>query len=385
MHRPTVRGRPMPRLSARAVDLLLVAAAAADSWIGVQDSGWPDVLLVALACAALLVRRRWPIVVFALVLPAALTTYVIVAPLIALFTLAERYRNRPALAACAVAFGVTSAVAWPLDSFDDPSVSVTAGFLVTAPTMLITGGYFIALAAAPVILGQLVQTRRDLAQRLADLQEAQEHQRELHAQTVLAKERAQLAREMHDVVSHQVSLIAVHAGALQVSTPDPATKDAARTIRTLSVTTLDELRHMVTLLRASGGKSSELAPQPTLTEFAQLIANSGIDVRVDGELPKDASAPVQRTVYRIIQEALTNIRKHAPGASAVIDIHRPGRGLDITVTNTAPTRIGLALPSSHQGLIGLRERAEILGGTFTSGPTPDGGYTLHVHLPNRTD
>ncbi|BFV56448.1 histidine kinase [Kitasatospora sp. CMC57] len=384
MYRPALLGRPMPQPSPRAVDLLLVAAAVADSWISVHDSAWPDVLLAGLACAALLVRRRWPVAVFVLTMPAALTSYVLLAPLIALFTLAERYRNRPALAACAVLFGVSSAVSLPVESFGDPSAAATSGFFITAPTVLITAGYLIALAAAPVILGQLVQTRRDLAKRLADLQEAQEHQRELHAQTVLARERAQLAREMHDVVSHQVSLIAVHAGALQVTTSDPAAKDAGRTIRTLSVTTLDELRHMVTLLRASGGNSAELAPQPTLAEFAQLIANSGIDVRVEGEPPEDASAPVQRTVYRIIQEALTNIRKHAPGASTVIDIHCSGRGLDITVTNTAPTRIGLALPSSQQGLVGLRERAELLGGTFTSGPTPDGGYTLHVHLPDRT-
>lgn len=109
--------------------------------------------------------------------------------------------------------------------------------------------YGLATAAAPVLFGQLLQAQRDLARRLVEIEEAREHERALHAQAVLARERAQLAREMHDVVSHQVSLIAVRAGALQVAAKDADAKEAARTIRSLSVTTLDELRTMVTLLR----------------------------------------------------------------------------------------------------------------------------------------
>ena len=105
-----------------------------------------------------------------------------------------------------------------------------------------------------MLLGRLVQARRDLAHRLSEIEEAREHERLLRSQAVLARERAQLAREMHDVVSHQVSLIAVQTGALQVAATDPDFEEGARTIRSLSVDTLDELRHMVTLLRASGGR-----------------------------------------------------------------------------------------------------------------------------------
>lgn len=96
-----------------------------------------------------------------------------------------------------------------------------------------------------------------MARRLEEIEEAREHERALHAQAVLARERAQLAREMHDVVNHQVSLIAVQAGAMQVAAKDPNAKEAARTIRSLSVTTLDQLRTMVTLLRASGGQATK--------------------------------------------------------------------------------------------------------------------------------
>lgn len=176
--------------------------------------------------------------------------------------------------------------------------------------------YGLATAAAPVLFGQLLQAQRDLARRLVEIEEAREHERALHAQAVLARERAQLAREMHDVVSHQVSLIAVRAGALQVAAKDADAKEAARTIRSLSVTTLDELRTMVTLLRASGGQATELTPQPTLVDLHRLVESSGTHAQLKGELPPTVGTPTQRAPYRTVQEALTNVRKHAPGATA---------------------------------------------------------------------
>jgi len=130
-----------------------------------------------------------------------------------------------------------------------------------------------------------------LARRLTEIEEAREHERALHAQAVLARERTQLAREMHDVVSHQVSLIAVQAGALQVAAKDAEAKEAARTIRSLSVTTLDELRTMVTLLRASGGSVTELTPQPTLADLHKLVESSGTQAQLAGELPPGVGSP----------------------------------------------------------------------------------------------
>jgi len=303
-----------------------------------------------------------------LTLPATLVVEVVVAPITTLYTLAERSRDRRLLTGCAIVAAAVLAVPWPLDWYSPPGETWT----------LIYFGHLLAATLAPVLVGQLVQARRDLKQQLTEIEEAREHERALHAQAVLARERAQLAREMHEVVSHQVSLIAVQAGALQVASKDTPSREAARSIRTLSVATLDELRHMVDVLRASGSGATELTPQPTLAQLEQLISNSGIDVELSGGPATDMPAPGQRAVYRTVQEALTNVRKHAPGARVRIEILRVGQDTEVTVTNTAPTR---PLPGSQQGLIGLRERAELLGGTFESGPTDDGGYRIRLRLP----
>lgn len=108
---------------------------------------------------------------------------------------------------------------------------------------------------------------------------------------------------------------------------------------------------------------------------------SGIDAELKTDLPEDLPPPVQRAVYRTVQEALTNIRKHAPGARATVRIEHSGGTLRATVANTAPTRSALPLPSARHGLAGLRQRAELLGGAVTAGPTADGGYELLLELP----
>ncbi|KOX06470.1 histidine kinase [Streptomyces sp. NRRL B-1140] len=357
------------RVPAPVVDIAVVAVAAVD--VGVVSMWGHTPLGVALAsvgCAALAFRRRFPLGVFLLTLPIALMQDVAVAVLVALFTLAERSRNRPLLAVCVALAAVASSTPWPLAEVDR---TMTLVFFV----------YGLATSAAPVLCGQLLQAQRDLARRLAEIEEAREHERTLHAQAVLARERAQLAREMHDVVSHQVSLIAVRAGALQVAAKDADAEEAARTIRTLSVTTLDELRTMVTLLRASGGHATELTPQPTLADLRKLVESSGIHAELSGELPPAVGTPAQRALYRTVQEALTNVRKHAPGAGARVELWQDGEGIGVTVTNSAPTRPSLSLPGSRQGLVGLRERADILHGTLDAGPTAEGGYRVRLRIP----
>lgn len=357
-----------------AVDAGLVVLAALDAWINLHGEAsafmWA---CAALGCAGLFLRRRLPLPVFLLTLPMTLFMDVAVAPIAALYALATRTRNRPLLAGCALLNAAATTLAWPLsDTFSGDT------FPGDRTWTLIEFVYTLAMAFAPILCGQLVQARRDVARQLVEVKVAREHERALYAQTVLARERAQLAREMHDVVSHQVSLIAVQAGALQVAAKDPDARDAARTIRTLSVNTLDELRHMVTLLRASGGKDTELTPQPTLADLQQLIANSGIETTLTGELPPGISTTAQRTVYRTVQEALTNVRKHAPGARAEVRLWHDAQHFGLTITNTAPTRPSVALPSARHGLIGLRERAELLDGTLTAEPTPKGGYEVEL-------
>ncbi|MYS91214.1 MULTISPECIES: sensor histidine kinase [Streptomyces] len=362
-----------------AVDAGLVVLAALDAWINLYDEATPFMwACAALGCAGLLLRRRFPLTVFLSTLPMTLFMDVAVAPIAALYTLATRTRNRPLLAGCALLNAAASTLAWPLsDTFSGDT------FPGERTWTLIQFVYTLATAFAPILFGQLVQARHDVARQLVEVEVAREHERALYAQTVLARERAQLAREMHDVVSHQVSLIAVQAGALQVAAKDPDARDAARTIRTLSVNTLDELRHMVTLLRASSGKETELTPQPTLADLQQLIANSGIETTLTGGLPPGISTTAQRTVYRTVQEALTNVRKHAPGARAEVRLWHDAQHFGVTVTNTAPTRPSVALPSARHGLIGLRERAELLGGALTAEPSPQGGYKIELRAPTR--
>ncbi|MFD5428118.1 sensor histidine kinase [Streptomyces sp. NPDC127084] len=358
------------RLPTPAVNAALVAFSIFDAWIQV---GTHDPVLLAfalVAAVALLLRHRLPLLTFVVTLPAVMVSDAIFAALVALYTLASLTRHRVLLGVCALAFTVCDSIKWPSASID---LSSTQGF--------VSLGYSAATAAAPVFLGQLVQTRRDLSLRLAEISEARDHERLLTAQSMLSQERAQLAREMHDVVSHQVSLIAVRAGALQVGTRDTEVRDAAATIRRLSVQTLDELRHMVSVLRASGGRPTELTPQPSVADLRRLVDSSGIDVEMCTELPDGLPAPVQRAIYRTVQEALTNVRKHAPGATATVRIRHEEGAVRVTVTNSAPTRPALPLPSAHYGLVGLRQRAALLGGTVTSGPTADGGYELHLELP----
>ncbi|MER5598975.1 histidine kinase [Streptomyces sp. NPDC002265] len=358
--------RPPPVL----LDAVPVGVALLDVWAHWDPEAWVRMACALAAAFALILRRRLPLLTFLLTLPAVLLSDAVIASLIALYWLASITRHRALLGVCALLFTLGDVSSWP-----SPGLDLTRG------TTLITLGYTGATAAAPVFLGQLVQTRRDLSLRLAEISEARDHEQLLTAQAVLARERAQLAREMHDVVSHQVSLIAVRAGALQVGTHDAETKEAAGTIRRLSVQTLDELRHMVSVLRASGGRPTELTPQPSLADLEQLVGSSGIDVRLATDVPEGLPPAVQRAVYRTVQEALTNTRKHAPGATATVCVRHEGNGVQVTVTNSAPTRPALPLPSAHYGLVGLQQRAALLGGTVTAGPTPDGGYELHLELP----
>lgn len=362
------------RLPPYLIDLVIVACAVIDMGFTTDfyDETPEALTAAAVACAALVLRRRFPLAVVLLTLPSSLMVELTVPPFAALFTLADRTRDRRLLAACATLSAAASAFPWPPDSLTSDDQTRTLIYFV----------YTLTTAAAPVLLGQLTQARRDLSRRLAEIDQVREHERALHAQAVLARERAQLAREMHDVVSHQVSLIAVRAGAWQVAAKDTDSREAARTIRSLSVDTLDELRHMVTLLRASGGRATELTPQPTLADLRALVGSSGIEAELTGALPPDIATPAQRTLYRTVQEALTNVRKHAPGARARVHLWDDGTEFGVTVTNGPPTRPSLPLPGSQQGLVGLRERADLLHGTFHAGPTPDGGYRVRLGVPN---
>ncbi|MFB7267822.1 histidine kinase, partial [Streptomyces nojiriensis] len=203
----------------RAVDAGLAAAAMADAWVFSGTGTWSAAAPGAAAALALLARRHRPVTVFVFALLVVQLGNNVLAALAALFSVAERHRTRRALAGCVLAYGIGANLPdlGPYEAAHPAEFAVAVGYSLTA------GG-------VAVLLGRLVLTRRELARNMEELRAAQEHQRELHAQQVLARERAHLAREMHDVVSHQVSLIAVRAGALQVSADRTDTREAARTI-----------------------------------------------------------------------------------------------------------------------------------------------------------
>jgi signal transduction histidine kinase len=352
-------------------DALLIGLAAADAGLNNLDDGTSprDLPFTIIAVAALLVRRRVPYLAFAATIPALITGSAVVAALVALYTVAELRPERYRLAVCAA----TAFVCYT--SFWETPYSNASRLLDVVYAILFTG--------APLLLGLLMRARAELSAKLAEIDRAREHEQELLIDKALARERANLSREMHDVVSHQVSLIAVQAGALQVTAHDDATARTARTIRTLSVQTLDELRDMVGVLRASGSEAVALTPQPGIDDVKALVGNSGIDTTIttDYDGAVKPSAAVQRAIYRAVQEGLTNIAKHAPGATASLDLSIDTRRVCVTLINSRPTRMPDQLPSDRNGLLGLRERAELLGGSLQAGPLADGGYRLSMRLP----
>lgn len=352
------------------LDAALIAVAGADLWFNHMPGNWWDDAVLVAGVLALAVRRRFPLAVFIATLPMPLLMGQSAASLIALFTVACSTRNRWLLSGCALVYaGLTIAPWWG------------GGDILAESALPVWGVYSLAPAGAAVFLGQLLQTKQELSRRLEEINEVREHEQALATQKVLAQERAHLAREMHDVVSHQVSLIAVRAGALQVSTEEAVSKEAADTIRTLAARTLDELRYMVSVLRAGGGAGNGLAPQPTLEQLGELVDNAGMGAELEtGSLP-ELSPTAQRAIYRTVQEALTNARKHAPGAAVRVRVAQMDGAVVAEVVNSAPTRTMVPLPSAKHGLIGLQQRAELLGGNFESGPSGDGGWRVALRVP----
>lgn len=359
------RARPAPWWL---VDALFLAAAVVDAVLDIAGATATEVTVSVVAAAALVLRRRLPVLTFALTMPALFFGSGVVAASVALFTLGERTDRRwLMLLAAAVQFvGFSGFVVGPPQQLDEIVVSVV---------------YALIFALGPLAIGLLVRTRADLVDRIAELRASRSEERRQAAAVALSRERALLAREMHDVVSHQVTLIAVQAGGVQMAGRDERERAFARTIRQLCVVTLQELREMVLVLRASGGTDRETAPQPVLADLDRLVAASGLETEVAVDLPDTLPLPVQRAVYRFVQEGLTNVRKHAPGARVRVSGRLHGDQVLVDLVNGPAQAERLELPGSGLGLIGLGERASLLGGHLESGPQPGDGFALHLRLP----
>ncbi|WP_058045843.1 histidine kinase [Streptomyces roseifaciens] len=372
--------RPGFRLPSRArVAVLLVVPvliAALDAVLVNGPGLGLDLGVSLLAAVALLWRRRFPLTVFAVTLPGIYIGYIWFAPMIALYTVATLRPDRRLLVGAAALLAVAHFLPYPISelSFDDRRE--VALQLVDA----------CVTAATPVALGLLTRTRRELASRLDELTRSRAREDRLLADQVLATERARLAREMHDVVAHQVSLISLQAGAVQISTGDDQAREGARRIRELSVRTLEELRHMVGILRAAGADTEELTPQPRLADLPRLIELSALDVAYENtcDARTARSEAVERAAFRTVQEALTNARKHAPGAHVRVRLAEDAaETLLVEIRNGPPDAAVPApgLPGGGHGLVGLRERAQSLGGTLEAHTTREGGFVVRAGFP----
>lgn len=205
------------------------------------------------------------------------------------------------------------------------------------------------------------------------------------ARAAAVEERERIARELHDVVSHSVSLMVVQAGAAeQVLRKDPDQAERAlRAVQAAGRGAVDDLRRMLGLLRPGEPVGNSRSPQPGLAALDDLVAAHGAAVRVDrGELPQLA-AGVDLAAYRIIQEALTNARKHAPGRPTSVRVDWSGGRLDLEIRTEAPPRNGSRSPGTGHGLVGMRERVSLYGGTFEAGLDDRADWVVHASIPVR--
>jgi signal transduction histidine kinase len=235
------------------------------------------------------------------------------------------------------------------------------------------------------LLALYFSARGEMLRALRDRAERAERERYLLAEQARAEERARLAGEMHDVVTHQVSLMVLQAGALSVTATDEATRRAAEELRAGGVQALAELRDLVGILRTVP-EDDQALPASAL---AELVADSTA-VGTPAELaeqgdPALASPVVGRTVHRIVREALTNVRKHAPGAHVAVQVSYDESQVRVSVRNTAaavPPDGRLAGTGSGLGLASLRQRIEVVHGSLRAGGTPDGGFALEATMPS---
>ena len=341
------------------------------AWVAVGD---PAVGLLAFALTAF--RRRWPVPVAVVV--TVLSGFSAVAGgawVLALCSLATRRQVRELALLVPLSLGASLAFEVLYPSQDDLPLWIAG---------LVAG----LVVAAVVAVGSSVGADRARVQSLRDRAETSEREQQARVAAARASERTRIAREMHDVLAHRISLVAMHAGALTYRPDLPADQQAevARTIEENAHLALRDLRDVLGVLRAGAPDTSldPERPQPGLADLPDLVAEAcaaGTRVTLEDHTAEGVPTTVGRTVYRIVQEALTNARKHAPGCPVTVRTGGgPGSGVDVVVENPLPVGPGPALPGAGLGLLGLQERVDLLGGTLTHG-TDRGRFVVRASLP----
>jgi signal transduction histidine kinase len=351
--------------------LTIVAQAVSGTRGGWQARDWFVLGAGIVASLALWWRRRFPVSVTVVGILALVAGQIFVPMGLALLTLAVRRRDLVLAVLSFAAYVAYVATSWTSNS--DPYV------------LIFTGPFLIGTWVA---VGAYLGARRDLMVSLRDRAERAEAERELRADQARLGERARIAQEMHDVLAHKVSLIALHAGGLEVNPAVGPEKveSSAGLIRETARQAMEDLREVLGVLRTDlSAAGADLAPVPRAVDLARLVEASraaGVNVSSDLVLPDDVPASVGRTVYRIVQEALTNVHKHARGVSTEVLVKgAPGTGVTVRVTNVRPVAADSLLPGAGAGLVGLRERVSLSGGSISAGPTAEGGWRVEAWLP----
>ena len=398
---PLARGRALliDALLALGVGLAQVGGAAVSARVGMSAAGWRPLdgwayALLAAGPAALLFRRRWPSRVLAVALACGLVyaarTYpegpssMAVYP--ALWTVAL---TRPRRTAWLAATGTAVAVAG-IELFLYGETMFDGEPLYAAVTVF-----------AAMWWGEAVRARRAYVAELRDRAERAERTREEEARRRVDEERMRIARELHDVVSHTIGVISVQAGVaahLLHRRPDKAA-DSLAAIRQASDEALGELHAMLGVLREGDGHGrgeAPLSPAPGLDELDALVAQAagaGLEVQVSLEgAPRRLPPAVDLAAYRVVQESLTNVVRHAAASRAevtvthggdrvVVEVTDDGNGLESACGRQPSDSDRQDRRSGGQGIVGMRERARVLGGSLEAGPRPGGGFRVRASLP----
>ncbi|WP_036967937.1 sensor histidine kinase [Promicromonospora kroppenstedtii] len=371
-----------PRLN----DAALVAIAAALALISFQiqtnePDPLPTALLIAdratglLGCLALWWRRKYPVQIgIALATASVYSETVTGAAIVALFTVAIHSSIRAT--ATVTAISITSLSTYQLLWPDQTTPPITVFVIIAL-------GH-----AATVAWGLSIRNRRALVASLRDRAAAAEREAQLRAEQSEREARQAIAREMHDVLGHRLSLLSVHAGALayaRTAPPDDVGR-AAEVVRENAHRALQDLREVIGVLRAPVGE----LPMPAVADVLELVdearkADTEVELHDEAGLTTGHQAIPDlhgRTVYRVVQESLTNARKHAPGAPVSVRITgRPEDAVVAEVINAPPTTRPRQPQGNSTGLQGLQERTRLVNGTLDYGPTDLGGWHVRLRLP----
>ncbi|GAA2668454.1 MULTISPECIES: sensor histidine kinase [Actinosynnema] len=341
----------------------LPAPLAAAALVLLVDTGphpWSEPLAL-LACALLPFRRAAPYAC----LPALVGGLGWPPAVVALYRVG-RHDRAPVAALWVVASAAVAATTFVVTQ----SLPFTQAVLTYAFTLF--------MAVMPAALGVLLRTRQELTRTLSEARRARTAELVALEEGARAAERARIAREIHDVVGHHATLIAVEAAALSATTPDPEARAAATRLRALAKESLEEMRSTLGLLKSQPPPNTH-HDLPALVERAR---STGLPITLTDRTTTPLPPSTSRAVYRLVQESLTNATKHAPNAQVHILLATRADTLVVQVRNAPPPH-----PPPHpratggQGLHGLSERVALLGGTLSAAPTPQGGFEVRATLP----